>query len=83
MKINPAALSEAWLEYALEAMPLNALPIQQKETRRAFYAGAWIMLTILSQMSEDSFTQDEASAQIEACFQEALAFKTMVLRSDA
>jgi hypothetical protein len=64
-------LSE-WDSYRTLVVPADAPPIQQQETRRAFYAGAQAMLVMISATSERG--PDEGVADIEALQVELAAF---------
>lgn len=41
-------VAEAWNSYERDVIPSGAPPVQRQETRRAFYAGARILLANLS-----------------------------------
>jgi len=48
-------VEEAWLEYTDHIYKeLNVTPTQIKETRLAFYAGAWAALNMMIDISEQS-----------------------------
>lgn len=44
---NPKTIAEAWQIYDTRVLPDVAGEVQRKETRRAFYAGAMVLLDIM------------------------------------
>jgi hypothetical protein len=66
-------VQEKWDQYEEMVVPASAGPNQRIETRRAFYAGAYAMLTTMEDLPED--ISEEAGAMVlEGCKEEILAF---------
>lgn len=41
---------DEWLGYVREVMPADVSTVQYQETRRAFYAGGWALLSLIQRM---------------------------------
>jgi hypothetical protein len=65
-------IADLWGSYELRVVPPNALPVQRRETRRAFYAGFKAMLDMSYLAGERS--QDVAVAIILDYEKECRAF---------
>ena len=72
-------IKKSWDSYA-ELLPAEACQIQIDETRRAFYAGALIMMGILKTPSEN--TSDEEIHKIITAADEELKAFTKELREE-
>ncbi len=47
-------MAKAWQRYEREVLPKDASPVQRNETRRAFYAGALVLMgTIMRDLSPE------------------------------
>ncbi|MCC5640627.1 hypothetical protein LC593_33310 [Nostoc sp. CHAB 5844] len=77
MKKQPKIL-EQWQSYEKAVMPKNALSVQRQETRRAFYAGVTAMISIMHQLADDDFGDEEAANALERIEQECKAFVARV-----
>lgn len=66
-------LAEAWTGYLERVVPRNAGPIQLKQTKRNFYAGALAMLSLMSSINEDT-PEEEGVKLFEALCQELKEF---------
>ncbi len=75
-------LREQWQSFALEILPLDCSEIQRKETRRAFYAGAWGMFHLVSQVS-DEVPDEEAFQMLDAWKAEMEEFQAKVRQGRA
>jgi hypothetical protein len=51
-----SVIRQIWEQYEKEALPADAGPIQRKESKRVFYAGAATMFNLLMQVEEYSAT---------------------------
>lgn len=49
---EPTNLAQMWLQYMDKIIPKDAHPIQIKESKRAFYAGAASMFELTTNMPE-------------------------------
>ncbi|MEP0872457.1 hypothetical protein NDA01_21815 [Trichocoleus desertorum AS-A10] len=65
-----------WQSYERSIMPKDAPPIQRKEMRRAFYAGAFVMLNLAKEVGDMS---EEAGVEaLEAYERECKEFLSRV-----
>lgn len=67
---------EAWKDYVSQVVPDDAGKAQVRETKKAFYAGASIMLVLLARLPDD---EDAAIAEIAALDQECSEVMTSYL----
>ena len=70
-------LGGAWLAYHLHVLPDDAPEVQVRETRRAFYAGAEAMFTLINKAS-NGLTEDEACARLDGYLQEIAEIGTAI-----
>ncbi len=71
---------DAWNRYAAN-MPADAPAVQFLECRRAFYAGAWSMLTTLTtKVGADDISEDDGAEAIATLQREVMAFAADVER---
>jgi hypothetical protein len=63
-----------WQSFSAAVMPLDAHPNQVREMRRAFFAGAGGMLTILMDISRDEISLDQGEEIVEAAMDEYREF---------
>jgi len=73
-------LANAMAEYMERVLPAQAGPEQVQETRRAFYAGAFSILSIFNAMPEDDKVIEE---EIAGLAQEVKEFLEKVKRGQA
>ncbi len=74
-------IENGWRSYAEHVLPAGAPPVQTQETRRAFYAGAGLLLEALnSAVGPDEVSEDEGVAIFESCHAEITAFLEDVKR---
>ena len=53
-------VAEQWGEFARQVIPANAHPLQRKEMRRAFYAGAQaVMFRVIAALAPEGEPTDE------------------------
>lgn len=78
--ITAKSLGEVWRMYTrLFLDPIQAERIQRQETRRAFYAGAQAVITIISNnLSEDQEPTEADFAMIDSIAKELADFRTAV-----
>ena len=76
-------IAEAWDKYREKVVPENCSLIQKMETRRAFYAGAQSMLTIVKAIGSDAISEDHGIAILEALQQEQLEFIASIHRGES
>lgn len=67
-------IAAGWESLATQVLPKDAPPIQTTESRRAFYAGATVVLAILNDISGDDISEDAGVAMLETLQAETLAF---------
>lgn len=67
------AIAKEWVEFAMAVMPKDAPTIQVQEMRRAFYAGAHVMLMLVQQASSVG-DEDEGVRKLEAFAHELTRF---------
>ena len=75
--MSARTIADMWATYQGAVLPDDAPPIQVQETRRAFYAGAHILLCDLPGMTED-VSEDAGVARLEALHRECQAFFVLV-----
>lgn len=76
-------LAEMWAGFANAVIPAGASPEQIRDTRRAFYGGAWVIFTRVSFLAEDAVTEKEAVRRMQAWQAESLAFCDLVKQGKA
>jgi hypothetical protein len=55
---------ETWKDYRTKVLPLDAPAIQARECRRAYYAGAWALLSILLGQLEQNTDGEPTAADL-------------------
>lgn len=75
------SIAAMWMMFETQVMPLNAPPIQRKEMRRAFYAGAHAMLEEC--VLAAGLPQDDAVAVLRSLNNESAAFGAKVAAGGA
>lgn len=76
-------LAEMWESYNLAVLPDDAGPVQRKECRRAFYAGAGSMLAEFVRIGGDSVSDDAAESCARGLANECEEFAEAVKRGKA
>lgn len=76
-------IGEAWNKYRNKVVPENCSLIQSMETRRAFYAGAQSMLTIVRGVGEAQISEDHGIAILERLQEEQLEFLRSITRGES
>lgn len=75
-------IQSEWTDYATLALPAEALRVQRRETRRAFYAGYLAALSQISQLTIETrkgvTTETGAQAIMEGIKEELRAFARAV-----
>lgn len=72
-----------WDAYHKRVIPEGAPDVQIIESRRAFYAGAQAILTIMWLLGGDEVSEDVGAQVIEGLHQEARAFAQDVVKGQA
>jgi hypothetical protein len=72
-------LETEWQDYSKTAIPINAPAIQRQEMRRAFYAGASAMFSLMTSI-DDSMSDEEGAKVVEALQQECIDFMNRIGR---
>lgn len=73
-------IKEKWEDYQRKVVPKAASENQVIETRRAFYAGAFVMFSLVALTSEQAINEDVGAAFLEGLRQECLAFSDTVAK---
>ncbi len=77
-------IHRGWLSYRTQVVTTDAPPVQIAECRRAFYAGAQMLLaTIMTNLSPGNEVQPEDQALMRDISAELEAFKESVARGEA
>jgi hypothetical protein len=76
-------LDEAWQEFARAVLPRDASAVQRQEMRRAFYGGAFSVLTLMAALGDDSVSEDQGVKVLDQLHRECHAFNGMVRRGRA
>lgn len=71
---------EAWAGFSELIGLTNAGEIQKREMQKAFYAGAFFMLTEFSAIGDDEVSEREGVKRLEALRNEIVAFSKMQAR---
>lgn len=77
--MNDNAIAEAFVSYMDDVIPKGAPPIQIQESKRAFFAGAKMVIEFVIAISDDSVTEDAGVEMLESLHRECEAFKKDVL----
>ena len=81
---NGGLVEKGWLLYAEHVLPKNAAPIQRRETKRAFFAGAVLLFENLTNaVSPDDMSEDAGVDIMAAVDAELRAFLEEVKRGRA
>lgn len=67
-------VAEQWKSFRDEVMPPNVSRIQQQEMRRAFYAGAQALLTLMVVNVTDEMSDEEGGEYTNSLSEELMAF---------
>jgi hypothetical protein len=78
VKMSHSTIYSGWKSYRETVLPRDAGQVQIDETRRAFYAGALIILQAAYQLGEEGLTDEEGVARIDALWQELNAFRATI-----
>jgi len=71
---EPKNLKEAWADYRANLYPSGITGTQEVECSQAFYAGALIMLHLMSGITEQPLAEDEQARKLEELRQEGIGF---------
>lgn len=75
-------LEDMWKDFEADVMPKDAPPIQQREMRRAYYAGMAIMFyTLTTEMA--GLSEDDAVEALTSFQAQLLAFVERVTKGEA
>ena len=75
------SIEEEWQGYsAMIFKGVKPGEVQLKETKQAFFSGAWAMLCAMKQVGEESVTENQGVAYFEACQKEGQAFYRKMMR---
>lgn len=72
-------IADAWRDYEIKVVPLNAPEVQRTESRRAFYAGAIAVFTgVLSMLEPGMEPTDNDLKKMDDLFKEIKQYKADV-----
>lgn len=69
---------QAWESYRDAVIPKDAPEVQLIETRRAFYAGCWSMMTSFREIGTDAVTEAAGVEYMESLYHEFREFNSLV-----
>lgn len=69
---------EQWEEYDRRVIPLNAPPTQRREMRRAFYAGAVALFSLVQALGDEDISEEAGAKALEALQAELESFLSQV-----
>lgn len=78
--MSAGVLATAWQTYAAKLLPADITPTQLRDARRAFYAGAYSMLTLLkagAELPEDDREHFKATLRGEVAMHMATVGSTL------
>lgn len=58
-------MQREWEDFWSSVAPKDAPAVQRQEMRRAFYAGAWMLLTACASLVDEDISEDASVEQIE------------------
>jgi hypothetical protein len=67
-------IQQAWQTFERDIIPADAPTIQRVEMKRAFYAGAAVILSVNAHIAEEGVSEDAAVAILEGLMEEAMLF---------
>lgn len=76
-------IQEQWNSFVALVVPKDAPPAQQKEMRRAFYAGAEAMARIQFAVGDKAMSEDAGIQVLEGCHDELRRFAHQVAQGKA
>lgn len=76
-------IQEQWNSFAALVVPKDAPPVQQREMRRAFYAGAEAMTRIHFAIGDKTMSVDAGIQVLEGCHDELRRFAHQVAQGKA
>lgn len=68
------SIEQEWNDYAAKVIAKDAPEVQLRETKMAFFAGAWALFTALEEISEPHISEAEGEAYLTARRAEIRAF---------
>jgi hypothetical protein len=71
-------LDEAWAGFARAVLPPGCSAVQRQGMRRAFYSGAFSALVHLMTIADDSVSEEQGMAILDALHQECHEFNNLV-----
>lgn len=72
----------AWQSFERAVIPPEAPPLQHEECRRAFYAGAAAMFSLVADVGEDAVSEEAGVQMVAALNQELRAYMQDLERLD-
>jgi len=67
-------MRDNWIQFAERILPEHASAVQRQEMRRAFYAGAMMLLMDLAELGDEDVSEDAGAEVLEATRREVEAF---------
>lgn len=69
-----------WRSYRINVLPARCSPVQESETKRAFYAGAFAALSELDATASTDIPEDQQVDRLQAMMLELIAFQQSVVK---
>ena len=69
-----------WRSYRMNVLPARCSPVQETETKRAFYAGAFAALSELDATASTDIPEDQQVDRLQAMMLELIAFQQSVVK---
>lgn len=79
---NQKIIEKEWNDFAKAVLPKDVSSIQYKEMRRAFYAGAWVILQTCKRVADEEMPDEAAVAIIDSMEKECVGFIVKVAALD-
>lgn len=77
-RVQTVTLASEWASFREQVLHPDSPPQQVTDMRRAFYAGAWLTLTLFRDIGEDEISEEAGVEALERIHQESIAFKADV-----
>ncbi len=71
-------IEEQFVSYQMKVIPEGASGVQLRETQRAFYAGAQVVMELLRAIGDEAVTEQEGEHILQDVYQELQQFNLMV-----
>ena len=76
-------INQAWASFSTQVIPPDASDVQRREMKLAFYAGVAALAHLELHVADDSVSEAEGEAVLQAAHKELHEYKDAVLRGEA